>query len=153
MKTIKLTTQSPNQTMGLGQALAGLVKPGDIICLFGDLGSGKTTMVKGMAKGLRILDKKVNSPTFVLLNIYRGRLPLYHFDFYRLENTAEILQIGIDEFLYDDGVSVIEWAERLQTLLPEEYLEVRLAHAGEKQRQIQLRAHGQRYSALLEQLR
>ena len=139
--------------MRLGERLAKYLRRGDILCLEGELGSGKTTLIKGIAKGLRIAPEKVNSPTFVLMNAYHGLLPLYHFDLYRLENTGEIGAIGYEEFLYGDGVSVIEWAERLGALTPKEYLRIKLAHKGEDQRLIKIFPAGTRYSQLVDSLR
>ncbi|MCK5082016.1 MAG: tRNA (adenosine(37)-N6)-threonylcarbamoyltransferase complex ATPase subunit type 1 TsaE, partial [Candidatus Omnitrophica bacterium] len=104
------------------------------------LGSGKTTLIKGIAEGLNIDPKKVNSPTFVLMNIYQGRLPLFHFDLYRLEDLYGIRSIGYDEFLYGDGISVIEWADRLGEFLPEEYLKIEMEHKKLDERVIRLSA-------------
>ena len=145
MKIQKILSKSPEETIKFGEQLAKNFKGGDIVCFFGDLGSGKTTLIKGIAKGLKIRETKVSSPTFVLMNVYQGRLPLFHFDFYRLEDIEAISSIGYDEFLYDDGVSVIEWADRLDTYLPEEYLKIDLKHKKIDQREIQLTAKGTRY--------
>ena len=136
--------------MRLGQQLARHFKPGDILCLSGDLGSGKTTLVKGIAKGLKIKESDVVSPTFVLMNIYEGKLPLYHFDFYRLEDIKEIAAIGYDEFLYGTGVAVIEWAERLGELMPKERLEVHLHYGNQAERVIALIPRGERYKHLMQ---
>ncbi len=151
-----MLSKSAEQTIALGERLARHFKKGDIVCLQGDLGAGKTTFIKGVAKGLKIASEKVNSPTFVLMNAYQGRLPagqaglpLYHFDLYRLENTGEIGAIGYEEFLYGDGVSVIEWAERLGTLTPKEYLRVELKHKGENERSIKVSAVGKKYHEYL----
>jgi len=149
MKTVRILSKSTDQTLRLGERLAKYLRKGDILCLEGELGSGKTTLVKGIAKGLKIAQAKVNSPTFVLMNAYPGRLPLYHFDLYRLENTGEIGAIGYEEFLYDDGVSVIEWAERLGALTPKEYLRVELKHKSENERSIKLSAVGKKYHEYL----
>ncbi|MEK6560783.1 MAG: tRNA (adenosine(37)-N6)-threonylcarbamoyltransferase complex ATPase subunit type 1 TsaE, partial [Nitrospirota bacterium] len=89
MKTVRILSKSTDQTLRLGERLAKYLRRGDILCLEGELGSGKTTLIKGIAKGLRIAPEKVNSPTFVLMNAYHGRLPLYHFDLYRLEEIHE----------------------------------------------------------------
>src|SRR3989338_5863885 len=124
----KILSKSSADTIKFGEKLGQMLKGGDIICFFGDLGSGKTTLIKGIAKGMRINQSKANSPTFVLMNIYQGRMPLFHFDLYRLSDMNEIHFIGYDEFVYDDGVSVIEWADRLGDHLPEEYLKVELRH-------------------------
>jgi tRNA threonylcarbamoyladenosine biosynthesis protein TsaE len=153
MKARKHLSHSHEETVRFGQSLAKNLRAGDVICLFGDLGTGKTTLVKGLARGLKIPASKVNSPTFVLLNVYEGKLPLFHFDFYRLEAIRDIQAIGIEEYLFGDGVSVIEWAERLRSILPKEYLEVRFTHSGEKKRLIQFRGYGERYQKLLTGMR
>lgn len=153
MQIQPLSSDSPVTTMSLGKTLARYARPGDIVCLYGDLGSGKTTLVKGLADGLGIDPVKVNSPTFVLMNAYSGRIPIYHFDFYRLERAEEIAAIGYEEFLYGNGVSVIEWAERFGNLVPKENLSLRFVHQGEDKRLIQFSAQGQRYQELLQKMR
>ncbi len=140
MNIEKILSKGPEETRAFGKHLAKALKKGDIICLFGDLGSGKTTLIKGIAEGLNIDPKKVNSPTFVLMNIYQGRLPLFHFDLYRLEDLYGIRSIGYDEFLYGDGISVIEWADRLGEFLPEEYLKIEMEHKKLDERVIRLSA-------------
>jgi len=148
-----ITTHSPSETQAIGEQLAKLCKGGEIICLSGDLGTGKTTFVKGIARGLKIDEKKVNSPTFVIMNLYEeGRLPLYHFDFYRLERPEEIGGVGYDEFLYGNGVAVIEWAERFGALMPPENLAIHLAHAGDHDRTLKITAHGEHYKKITEAL-
>ena len=149
MKAINVLSKSTDQTLELGEKLAKHLRKGDIVCLEGDLGSGKTTLIKGIAQGLKIAPEKVNSPTFVLMNAYHGRLPLYHFDLYRLEAIHEISSIGYEEFLYGDGVAVIEWAERLGQLTPKEYLRVELKHKSENERSIKLSAVGKKYHEYL----
>ena len=151
-KQQKIVSKSPAQTVRLGARLGKALKRGDIICLFGELGTGKTTLIKGIAKGMGLRWSAVNSPTFVLMNIYEGRLPLFHFDFYRLDSMREISAIGYDEFLYDDGVAVIEWADRLENDLPEEYLRVELRHKNLNERIVQFSARGPRYDKIVHQV-
>lgn len=145
MNSVSVLSTNTEQTLRLGEKLARHLRGGDILCLEGDLGSGKTTLIKGIAKGLKIAPEKVNSPTFVLMNAYEGRLSLYHFDLYRLEHIREISSIGYEEFLYGDGVSVIEWADKLEELTPKEHLRVELKHKGENERLIKFTAVGERY--------
>jgi len=152
MQEKKVISNSPDSTMTLARKLAKSLKPGDILCLVGNLGCGKTTFVKGLARGLRIKPERVSSPTFVLMNIYEGKLPLYHFDLYRLEEIGEMQALGYEEFLYGDGVSVIEWAERIQPLLQKEYLEIQFKHSGEDRRQLQFVPRGNRYIQLVKKL-
>lgn len=111
-------TKSPEETEKLGEKLSAGAKAGDVFCLSGDLGTGKTAFAKGFARGLGIKDH-ITSPTFTIINQYEGRLPLYHFDVYRLENEDELLGIGADEFFYGEGVCLIEWAELVKGAVPE----------------------------------
>jgi tRNA threonylcarbamoyladenosine biosynthesis protein TsaE len=148
----KILSKSSAETIKFGEQLGRKLKCGDIVCFFGDLGSGKTTLIKGIAKGMRIRQTKVNSPTFVLMNIYQGRLPLFHFDLYRLNDVQEIRSIGYDEFVYDDGVSVIEWADRLGDHLPEEYLKVELKHKTLHERVMIISSIGKRYEKIYKSL-
>ena len=138
MEIEEIISEGPEETKAFGKHLAKGLRGGDIICLFGDLGSGKTTLNKGIAAGLNINPKEVNSPTFILMNIYKGRLPLFHFDLYRIEDLHGISSIGYDEFLYGDGVSVIEWADRLGEFLPEEHLRIEMEHKKLDERVIRL---------------
>ncbi|MCA9405709.1 MAG: tRNA (adenosine(37)-N6)-threonylcarbamoyltransferase complex ATPase subunit type 1 TsaE [Candidatus Omnitrophica bacterium] len=149
---MKLKTHSQQETMAFGEKLARRLKPGDILCLKGDLGTGKTTLVKGLAKGLGLKSTQVNSPTFVLMNIYEGKTDLYHFDLYRLEEVNQITVMGWEEFFYGDGVSVIEWAQRLGGLMPSEYLDIQLKHKGENVRELSITAKGDRYKKILKGL-
>lgn len=142
MITHKTTT--PEQTITLAKKFAKSLRSGDIICFKADLGAGKTTFTKGLAEGLKISSKKVNSPTFVLLNIYEGKLPIYHFDLYRIE-SEDMFNIGYDEFVYGDGVAVIEWSERLDSLLPKEHFLIEIKHKGESQREIRIKGVGKTY--------
>lgn len=153
MNSVRYLSHGARETTGLGKRLSRFLQKGDIVCLFGDLGTGKTTLAKGIAQGLKINSAFVNSPTFTLLNAYEGRLPLFHFDFYRIENEQDIFSIGYEEFLYDNGVSVIEWAERLGALLPKEYVSVRFTIRGEQKRLIQISGRGTRAKEILKHLK
>ena len=144
--SVEVSTSQEEKTIQLAERLAFYLKRGDIVCLDGELGSGKTTFVKGLAKGLGADLRDVNSPTFVLLNIYQGRFPIYHFDLYRLETKDAIRQVGYEEFLYGEGVSVIEWASRLKELWPKDCLQVSLFHQGENKRTIRIQSHSDRYA-------
>ena len=148
-KRKRIVTNSPQETKAWGAKLAALFNKGDIICLVGDLGSGKTTLVQGIAQGLKIKEAAVNSPTFVLLNSYEGRLPLYHFDLYRLEEASDILNLGYEEFFYGQGLSVIEWADKLGKLFPKDCLTIRFSVQNENERCLQLSAAGTRSQEIL----
>ncbi|MCE9610377.1 MAG: tRNA (adenosine(37)-N6)-threonylcarbamoyltransferase complex ATPase subunit type 1 TsaE [Chthoniobacter sp.] len=127
---------SPAETIAHGQALAATLRRGDVLALSGDLGAGKTHFVKGLAAGLGTA-ASVTSPTFTLLHEYPGgRLPLYHFDLYRLDDADEALRIGLDEYLYGDGVCVIEWAEKFPALLPPYTRWLRFIHREDGTREI-----------------
>lgn len=152
MKAVTIQTHSPRETAKLAERLARRCRGGEIFCLSGNLGSGKTTFVKGLAAGLKIDSTKVNSPTFVIMNAYDGKLPLYHFDLYRLETPQEIAGIGHDEFLYGQGVAVIEWAERFGPLMPAENLTIEFADHGDQSRSLRLVPRGKRYQAFLADL-
>lgn len=150
---MEIISRSVNDTKNIGRQIAKKLKPGDIICLFGQLGSGKTVLTKGIAKGLKIKESKVISPSFVLIREHsKGRLPLYHFDLYRLKNSCEILALGYEEYFYDDGVSVVEWADRLKSLTPNEFLKIDLKLKSDSQRRIKFSAFGGRYKELLKKI-
>ena len=149
MKSIQIVSRNRHETFNLGKKLTAHLFPGGILCLLGDLGSGKTTLVKGIAKGLKVDPNQVNSPTFVLFNIHEAKIPLYHFDLYRLENVREILGLGYEEYFYGEGITVVEWAQRLKDLMPEEYLRIELFHQGEDQRLIKISALGKKYTDVL----
>jgi tRNA threonylcarbamoyladenosine biosynthesis protein TsaE len=147
-----ITTSSPEETRAVGRLLADLVQPGDLILLDGPFGSGKTTLVQGLAEGLGVRGP-VPSPSFTLIQEYRPgaggpRLPLYHLDLYRLRSPEEALGLGLEEYLAGDGVVVIEWPEPARPLLPAERLEIRVQYRDDG-REIRLRAVGARYVLLL----
>jgi tRNA threonylcarbamoyladenosine biosynthesis protein TsaE len=121
---LKIVSSSENTTRNIAEKLAGLLFAGDIICLFGNLGAGKTVFASGLAFGLHIHDN-ISSPTFTILHEFEGRLPLYHFDVYRI-NSEEFLDIGGEEYLCGDGISLIEWPENILDTLPAERLEVHI---------------------------
>lgn len=151
---MKIVSRCVNDTLNIGKRIAANIQEGDIICLYGDLGSGKTVLTKGIAQGLGIKKDKVISPSFVLIRQYnQGVLPLYHFDLYRLRVQKDILALGYEEYLYNEGVAVIEWADRLGYLLPKEYLRVDLGVRGAKKRQIEITFLGRRYEKLVERLK
>lgn len=134
------------QTIRLGKLLGALLAPGDVIALIGELGAGKTTLVKGIAQGLGVADKRaVKSPTFSLIHRYEGRIPIYHFDVYRLKDTQEMFDIGSDEVIYGTGVAIIEWADKVPECLPEKYLEITLSLVSNYERTIKLRSYGEHY--------
>lgn len=128
-------SNSYEETLAFGTRFAGVLLPGDIVLLFGDLGAGKTALVKGLAHGLGLDALKVHSPTFTLMNIYEGKVPLYHFDLYRIQ-AQDLFQMGYEEFFFGKGIAAVEWSERLEMLVPTTYWRVDLRHAGNDQRAI-----------------
>ena len=142
-------SHSEAQTRRLGVRLAGLLQPGDVLALVGDLGSGKTRWAQGICRGLEVTDQVV-SPTFTLVNEYQGRWPVYHIDLYRLHDSAEMLTFGLEEYLYGSGISLIEWADRARDFLPDDHLVVELYYLEESKRRVVLRPHGKRFVKLLE---
>lgn len=148
---MKIITESVNQTLKIGRKIAKNLQKGDIICLFGELGSGKTVLTKGIAQGLGIKRSSVISPSFVLIREYDGaKLPLYHFDLYRLKSPKDILALGYEEYIYDDAVAIIEWADRLGYLLPKEYLKVELFIKANSGRIFKFSGIGKRYKKLVD---
>ncbi|SDI26462.1 tRNA threonylcarbamoyladenosine biosynthesis protein TsaE [Alteribacillus persepolensis] len=141
---------SPQDTIHLAKQIGTLLQPGDVLTLDGELGAGKTHFTKGIASALGIKEM-VNSPTFTIMKEYEGRLPLYHMDVYRLEEE-EAEEIGLEEYLEGDGVSVIEWADKITSLLPPEKLEITLGRETDTTRVIQLHGVGDRFIGLLKEL-
>lgn len=135
-----VTTRSESETAQVGRDLAETLRAGDVVRLYGDLGAGKTAFVKGLAEGLGVAADEVSSPTFTLVQEYRGgRLPLFHVDLYRLDDPREIVDLGLDEIALD-GILAVEWAEKLDArLTPSRDVEVRIAHGEGDARTIQLR--------------
>jgi tRNA threonylcarbamoyladenosine biosynthesis protein TsaE len=122
-------TRSAAETIELGRALSSVLRPGDVVAFYGDLGAGKTTMIKGVAAGLGVSDV-VKSPSFVIVTEYAGRLPVYHVDLYRLSENSDFESIGLDSYLEGDGVCLIEWAERAEKALPGKAIRVRMTVEG-----------------------
>lgn len=146
-------SRSPAQTRALAKKVGKLLGKGDIVGLVGELGAGKTVFVQGLAGGLGVKPAEyVRSPSFVLLNIYQGRLDLYHFDLYRLDNLTELENIGYKEYFYGQGVTAIEWAEKIVPALPAEYLRIELYHQSPEERIVKLIPKGKRYRELVNRI-
>jgi tRNA threonylcarbamoyladenosine biosynthesis protein TsaE len=133
----RITTRSVEETLALGARLGRVAAAGDLVCLWGDLGAGKTQVAKGIARGLGV-DATVNSPTFIRTNAYAGRLPLFHVDLYRLADAADALAGGVVDDRQADGVTVVEWPERMGDVLPDGRLDVRIAGTGDEPREIDI---------------
>lgn len=145
-KSIILCTSSPEETIQLGQFIGEILKAGSVIGLCGELGTGKTHLIKGLAKGLGV-DRRyyVTSPSFTIINEYPGRIPLNHIDLYRLEEIDEMQELGYEEYFYGDGVTAIEWAEKILSFLPEDRLMVEITHLGENRRKFRIKGLGHFY--------
>lgn len=141
------------ETEALGRRLGRLLFPGAVIALVGQLGAGKTRLVRAVAEGLDVVNPDiVTSPTFVLIQEYQARLPIYHFDAYRLNDEREFADLGVHEYFDGAGVCLVEWADKVEGLLPVERLVVRIGIAGAESRRLEIEAHGARYAALLQNL-
>jgi tRNA threonylcarbamoyladenosine biosynthesis protein TsaE len=144
---IEIRTSSPEETAGVGARLGSLLRAGDVVCLTGGLGTGKTAFTGGVAAVLGV-SGYVTSPTFTIVNEYSGRLPLYHFDVYRIQDPDEMFEIGFEEYLAGNGVVVIEWADLIAPVLPDEYIRVEIGKdlsSSVNARVIRLDFRGKRY--------
>lgn len=151
MKTV--VSGSVEETVALGEKLGALAMPGDFIALTGELGSGKTQFARGVAAGLGVDPAvPVTSPTYTLMNLYTGRFPLYHFDLYRLAGDQDVAELGFEEYFFGSGVCIVEWAERLRLILPDDRLTILFSYGDDNSRRISFVPHGVRYEALVENL-
>lgn len=132
-------TENPVETQNLGEEFGKTLNPGDVVALIGDLGTGKTCLTQGIARGIGIaVDEVVSSPSYILINEYNGNIPIYHIDLYRLENIAEIADLGIGEYVESDGVCIIEWAERMEEDLPQTCIKIYITWEDENTRTIKI---------------
>jgi tRNA threonylcarbamoyladenosine biosynthesis protein TsaE len=148
----RVRTTSAAETIALGERLGRVAEPGDLLCLWGDLGAGKTQVAKGIARGLDI-NATVNSPTFILMNEYAGRLPLFHVDLYRLVDAADALAGGVIDDRQIDGVTVVEWPDRMGDVLPAGRLDVVIDGSGDEPREIEVVTTDERLGRLVEAVR
>ena len=148
---IEITSQSPEYTQAIGARIGEVASPGDIFLLVGGLGAGKTCLTQGIARGLDI-EENAASPTFVLVRELHGRLPLFHMDLYRLDKIEEIAELGLDDYLYGNGVCVVEWAEKGLNVLPAEHLLIQISFLSDTGRSFVLTPGGKRYLEITEQL-
>ncbi len=150
---VMLDSGSPEETERIGALLGELLQPGDFIALRGELGAGKTRFARGVATGLGVDPAvPVTSPTYTLLNIYGGRLTLYHFDLYRLSGDEEVVELGFADYFHGDGVSLVEWPERLCEELPRERLEIHFSYLDETVRRVALVPTSERFKNVVDEL-
>lgn len=148
---IKIITKTPQELEYVGKRMAQFVNAGDFLALDGDLGAGKTLFTQGLAQGLNVLED-INSPTFTIIHEYEsGKLPLYHMDVYRLKQPEEMYDLGYEEYFYGNGVTVVEWAQIIESLLPDEYLAIEIVVIPEG-RELRFTPYGEHYEHLIEEL-
>ena len=147
---LTIITKSPEETKNLGEEVGKLAKPGDLLAFYGELGAGKTCFIQGISQELEVKDY-VTSPSFTIVNEYQGKIPIYHFDLFRL-NAEEILELGYEEYFYGEGLTVIEWAEMIEQLLPKEHLKIDIKFKDRYQRIISFIPQGDRFNIFLEEL-
>ena len=148
-----LQTKSAVETIAIGKKIGSLLEPGDVVALVGELGVGKTQLVKGLAAGAGVRRPGyVSSPSFTLINEYEGRTPFYHIDLYRLETEKEAGELGLEEYFQGRGITAIEWADRISALLPWEILWIEIQYTGKHTRSIEITAKGKHYEVLLSRL-
>jgi tRNA threonylcarbamoyladenosine biosynthesis protein TsaE len=150
VEEFEFSTNSSEETLEIAKRLSEKVKKSDVVTLEGDLGAGKTTFTKGLAKGLGI-KRNVNSPTFTIIKEYKGgRLPLYHMDVYRLEDADE--DLGFDEYFHGDGITVVEWAHLIEDQLPSERLDIKILYVNDSTRKIMMTPYGSHYVEICKEL-
>lgn len=149
---LEINLRGLEETRNFGIKLGKLLVEGDILCLNGELGAGKTTMTKSIGLGLEVLDY-ITSPTFALINQYEGRLPVYHFDVYRLENVEDVFDLGFDEYFFGTGVCIIEWAEKIEGLIPDDKIVIDIEKGRElDERVVRISGSGKSYERIIKEL-
>lgn len=146
-------TNSTSETIRMGKRLGRRFQPGDVVALVGDLGTGKTQFIKGLAEGVGVGKATyVSSPSFTLINEYPGRIPFYHIDLFRLRSEKEAEGLGLEEYVRGNGVTAIEWADKIPSLLPEALLWVKIHYTGKNTRSIEITPKGKRYEQLMRKM-
>ncbi len=149
---LKIKLDGLEATEEFGKIIGGFLGSGDIVCLNGELGAGKTTLTKSIGKGLDV-EEYITSPTFALINQYEGRVPVYHFDVYRLEGVEDTFDLGFDEYFFGEGVCIIEWADRIEEAIPEDRIVLDIEKGKEdSERLISISGHGEKYEQILKEL-
>lgn len=146
-------TQSPFETVRLGRRIGRLLHAGDIVALTGELGTGKTHLIKGLAAGAGVREPSyVSSPSFTFIHEYSGKIPFYHIDLYRLGSEKEAEELGLEEFLGNVGITAIEWADKISSRLPQDLLLIRLSYVDERSRSIEISGTGKHYEEIVKSL-
>jgi len=146
-------SRDPEETLLIGKIIGRNLREKDVVALVGDLGTGKTCLTQGIARGLGVPDVyQITSPSFTLINEYQGRMMLYHFDLYRISRAREMDDIGYEEYLFGEGVSVIEWADRAEDILPDDALFISIDYVGEKERNIIISGREKKLAVISEEL-
>jgi len=148
-----LYSQNPSETIRIGKTIGSRLKAGDVVALMGELGAGKTQFIKGLAQGAGIRKSAyVSSPSFTIINEYQGKVPFYHIDLYRLREEKEAEGLGLEEYFLGEGITAVEWADRIPSLLPDQLLQVQIHHTGSKTRTVEIVGKGKRYDELLNKI-
>ena len=149
-----LHTKSTSETIRIGKQIGSQLRPGDVVALVGELGTGKTHFIKGLASGTGVKKSRyITSPSFTLIHEYQGKIPFYHIDLFRLKTEKEAEGLGLEEYFQGGGITAVEWADKIPTLLPEEMLCVHIRYTGENARSIEIIGKGKRYEDLVNELR
>jgi tRNA threonylcarbamoyladenosine biosynthesis protein TsaE len=149
---MEIVSTAPEQSFSFGRQLGQLLQEGSVLCLIGDLGAGKTLLVQGIAQGLG-LNEEITSPTFTVMNVYEGTIPVYHFDLYRLESPEQLVDIGFDEYTNAGGIAIIEWPDKFPGFMPDSYLRIELIKTGDNDRLIKVSPQGAHHHLLYEELK
>ena len=147
-------SKTPLETIRLGKMIGRLLNRGDVVALMGELGAGKTQLIKGLAQGAGVKRSVyVSSPSFTLIDEYKGKIPFYHIDLYRLTDEKEAEGLGLEEYFQGEGITAVEWADRIPSLLPEEFLRIHIHYTGKNTRSVEVVGNGMKYEELVKKLR
>jgi tRNA threonylcarbamoyladenosine biosynthesis protein TsaE len=153
IEQVLIQTKSVSETIRVGKSIGTLLLPGDVVALVGELGAGKTQFIKGLAAGMGIGNPTyISSPSFTLINEYPGKIPFYHVDLFRLEREKEAEELGLEDYFQGGGITAIEWADKIPSLLPKEMLFIHIAYTGKNKRSIEMVGKGKRYLNLVDQI-
>lgn len=150
---VVISSKNTAETIRIGRDIGGLLRPGDVVALVGELGAGKTQFIKGLAEGAGVgKSTYVSSPSFTLINEYPGRVPFYHVDLFRLEQEKEAEELGLEDYFQGGGITAVEWADKILSLLPKEMLLIHIAYTGKNTRSLEITGRGRRYLNLVDQI-